>query len=133
MIEIIAEIVMRMEAIKFADYEQPGIVFIDEVETHLHVSLQRQIMPFLTGFFPNVQFIVTTHSPFVLSSVDNAVVYDMETAELITQDENLWQYSYEALVEGYFEVEKFSLILKQKITEYKQLNSLDRLNKEQKK
>lgn len=51
---------------------------IDELETHLHVSLQKKILPFLTEFFPNLQFIVTTLSPFILNSIEDVVVYDLE-------------------------------------------------------
>lgn len=51
------------------DYTKEGIALIDEVEAHLHISLQKKILPFLTRFFPNVQFIVTTHSPFILQSL----------------------------------------------------------------
>lgn len=47
-------------------------------ETHLHVELQKRALPFLTRIFPNVQFVVTTHSPFVVTSLSNAVVYSLE-------------------------------------------------------
>lgn len=47
----------------------PGIVMIDEVDLHLHPGWQQQIVPALTRTFPRVQFIVTTHSPQVLSTV----------------------------------------------------------------
>lgn len=46
-----------------------GIVLIDEVDLHLHPSWQQHIIPDLIGTFPNIQFIVTTHSPQVVSSV----------------------------------------------------------------
>lgn len=46
-----------------------GIVLIDEVELHLHPAWQRTILTSLRTIFPNVQFIVTTHSPQVLSKV----------------------------------------------------------------
>lgn len=82
-------------------YEKQGIVLIDEPEVHLHLQLQRLIMPILTKVFPNVQFIVATHSPFVLNSLSNAVVFDLERRERI---EDLSEYSYEALAEGYFGV-----------------------------
>jgi len=49
--------------------ETPGIVLIDEIELHLHPSWQQQILPTLQTIFPNIQFIVTTHSPQVVSSV----------------------------------------------------------------
>lgn len=55
----------------------------------------------LTALFPNIQFIVTSHSPFVLSSLPNATAYDLEHQEPIS---NLTEYSYQALTEGYFGV-----------------------------
>ena len=48
----------------------PGIVLIDEVEQHLHPAWQQTVLPRLMEIFPNVQFIVTTHSPQVLTSVE---------------------------------------------------------------
>ncbi|MCL1808556.1 MAG: AAA family ATPase [Clostridiales bacterium] len=54
-----------------------GLVLIDELESHLHVRLQKHVLPFLTELLPGIQFIVATHSPYVLNSVANAVVYDM--------------------------------------------------------
>ena len=51
-----------------------GIVLIDEVDAHLHPSWQAKIMPALMEAFPNIQFIVTTHSPKVLSEYRGAVI-----------------------------------------------------------
>lgn len=48
----------------------PGVVIIDEVDAHLHVSWQRRIGPWLKAHFPNIQFIVTTHSPYVCQEAD---------------------------------------------------------------
>jgi len=48
----------------------PGIVLIDEVDLHLHPSWQQQIVPLLRKTFPLVQFILTTHSPQVISTVE---------------------------------------------------------------
>ena len=42
-----------------------GIVLIDEIDKHLHIKLQKQILPLLLRIFPNVQFIVSSHSPFL--------------------------------------------------------------------
>lgn len=47
----------------------PGIVLIDEVDMHLHPSWQQRVLQSLQDAFPNIQFIVTTHSPQVLSTV----------------------------------------------------------------
>ena len=51
-----------------------GIVLIDEVDLHLHPSWQRNAIPQLTRVFPNLQFIVTTHSPVVLGGVPDAPI-----------------------------------------------------------
>lgn len=50
--------------------ETPGVVLIDEVEMHLHPQWQQKIVGLLRKAFPQVQFIVTTHSPHVLTTVD---------------------------------------------------------------
>ncbi len=49
--------------------ESPAIVLIDEVDLHLHPSWQQRVLPDLMRTFPNTQFIVTTHSPQVISSI----------------------------------------------------------------
>lgn len=50
--------------------EGEGVVMIDEIELHLHPAWQRNVLPALQQTFPNIQFIVTTHSPHVLNNVD---------------------------------------------------------------
>ena len=53
---------------------EPAVVIVDEIDLHLHPSWQRQIRKYLTEHFPNVQFIVTAHSPLMaLSSLDTNV------------------------------------------------------------
>ena len=124
-ISIITELILRMEATGKKTYDQQGIVLIDEIETHLHVALQKKIMPFLCAFFPNIQFIVTTHSPFVISSLKNAVVCDLERREVISED--LTGYSYEALVESYFDIDEYSEELKKHLYRYKLLSEQEEL------
>jgi energy-coupling factor transporter ATP-binding protein EcfA2 len=48
----------------------PGVVLIDEIDAHLHVSWQKKIGDWLKTHFPLVQFIVTSHSPYVCQSAD---------------------------------------------------------------
>lgn len=48
----------------------PGVILIDEVDAHLHVSWQKEIGNWLKKHFPEIQFIVTTHSPYVCQSAD---------------------------------------------------------------
>jgi hypothetical protein len=49
----------------------PGVVLIDEIDAHLHVSWQKKIGEWLKAHFPAVQFIVTTHSPYICQSADS--------------------------------------------------------------
>jgi predicted ATP-binding protein involved in virulence len=51
---------------------EPAVVLVDEIDLHLHPKWQRTIMSFLTERFPNVQFIVTAHSPLVVQAARNA-------------------------------------------------------------
>ena len=55
-----------------------GVVLIDEIELHLHPKWQREIIPALTRTFPNCQFIVTTHSPQVISQIKPQGIYILE-------------------------------------------------------
>jgi predicted ATP-binding protein involved in virulence len=117
-ISIISELLLRMEAHNSKSYDLEGIVIIDEIETHLHVELQKTVLPFLIDFFPKLQFIVTTHSPFVLSSISNATICDLDSG-IVTSD--LTSYSYDALIESYFRTDKYSDEVKTKVYQFERL------------
>lgn len=53
----------------------PGVLLIDEIETHLHPKWQKKILGIIRCLFPNLQIILTTHSPFVVASMDGARIY----------------------------------------------------------
>lgn len=59
----------------FGQREDAFVVVIDEPENHLHPSMQREFLPALVSAFPEAQFIIATHSPFIVSSVRHAKVY----------------------------------------------------------
>lgn len=126
-INIVADLIMKMQSNgTISDvYKKEGIVLIDEIETHLHLELQGIIMPFMTKTFPNIQFIVTTHSPFVLSSMPNAVAYDLEHKKPI---EDLTNYSYESLAEGYFGVRAESSDVRHRLNRVKELLEKEELS-----
>ncbi|MDP5292456.1 AAA family ATPase [Oceanimonas sp. CHS3-5] len=74
MISLVADIAFRCARLNGHLNEQapeltPGIVLIDEVDLHLHPAWQQRVINSLRSAFPNIQFIVSTHSPQVLSSV----------------------------------------------------------------
>jgi predicted ATP-binding protein involved in virulence len=88
-LSIITEILMLGESknqeTRFSD-NLPGILLIDEIENHLHLELQEKIFPFLTMTFPQIQFIVATHSPAVIASIDNATVYDLDSHRTVNEN-----------------------------------------------
>ena len=80
--DIYSDLLMRSRLLNILPNELNGVVLIDEIDAHLHISLQKKILPFLSQSFPEIQFIVSTHSPFVIASTNNdTVVYDLSTGE----------------------------------------------------
>jgi predicted ATP-binding protein involved in virulence len=61
--------------------DTPGIVLIDELDLHLHPNWQRRIVNDLKKAFPKIQFVATTHSPFIIQS--------LKSEELIILDEQI--------------------------------------------
>ena len=129
-LDIVVDLIIRMESQsgrKF-DFSVEGIVLIDEIETHLHLELQRKILDLLTSIFPNIQFIMSTHSPFIINSVDNAVIYDLEK-KLLVKD-GLSDVPYTGIVEGYFNANEMSVLLQKKFDRYKELANKEKLTEE---
>ena len=122
-LRILSDLIMRMDqnwlhTNQLSEYNKEGVVLIDEVETHLHIELQRKILPFLTKFFPRLQFIVSTHSPYVLTSLSNVVVYDLERQVMLS---DLSEYSTDDVANGFFEAESYSVELEETLNRYKEL------------
>lgn len=71
----------------------PGVVLIDEVDAHLHPTWQRKIGQWFRKYFPNMQFIVTTHSPLICQAAEHGTVFRLprpgtdETGRMIVGDE----------------------------------------------
>ena len=120
-LDIIIDLILRMQLQdkRVTEFLVPGVVLIDEIENHLHLELQKKVLSILTELFPNIQFIVTTHSPFVLNSIDNATVYDLERHVLV--EKGLSGASYSGIVEGYFRLDELSSDLRGKLDEYRAL------------
>ena len=76
----------------FAETNDEFVVTIDEPENHLHPSMQRTLMRRLLKAFPKAQFIVATHSPFMVSSVSDSNIYvlryvNTETEEVLSGEQ----------------------------------------------
>jgi predicted ATP-binding protein involved in virulence len=112
---IVADLVRRL-SLANPDIPDPllgaGVVLIDEIELHLHPTWQRKVIEKLRTTFPNIQFIATTHSPFVIQS--------LRAGELINLDpEEFGEYadkSIEDIAENVMGVE-----LPQKSERYRQM------------
>lgn len=87
MVSIVAEIAYRcvtlnghlgVEAVR----SSKGLVLIDELDMHLHPNWQRRVVGDLKKAFPNLQFVVTTHSPFIVQSLDTAEIISLDYDEL---------------------------------------------------
>jgi len=86
-INIIADLIMHTDVIRRFKhdytYQPNGIILIDEPECHCHLAMQYQVLPVINALFPNLQIITATHSPAVISSLKEAVVYDLTSKELV--------------------------------------------------
>jgi len=75
----VADLTLRLENIPWTTagdvFLQPVILLLDEVDIHLHPKWQRRILPAVQKLLPNAQIFVSTHSPFVVGSVEDAWVY----------------------------------------------------------
>ncbi len=85
----VADLLMRMDRIEWVDdrdiFEREFILLLDEVDIHLHPSWQRKILPVIQNLFVNAQIFVSTHSPFVVASVDSATIYKLEVNDGVSK------------------------------------------------
>lgn len=82
--------------------ERPAIVLIDEIDLHLHPGLQRTLLPRLRQVFPNVQFVTTTHSPQVLSSVLATHVRVLESFQVRSLDRETFRRDTNRILSSVF-------------------------------
>lgn len=82
-----------------------GIVLIDEIDKHLHIKLQKEVLPSLIALFPNIQFIASSHSPFLgLGLADADIVtyrfFDLDNGGVSCppQDNELFKEVYNMMV-----------------------------------
>lgn len=83
-----------------------GVVIIDEVDKHLHIKLQKEILPRLFDLFPNIQFILSSHSPFVSMGLSDHLsqrlrIFDLSSGQgmEIQQHENpLYEEVYQMMI-----------------------------------
>jgi len=97
--------------------EGEGIILIDEIELHLHPQWQRDIIPRLTSTFPNCQFIVTTHSPQVLSNVKKENVFIVEDFQVYPADAYTFGRDSNSILSELMGVSERPVEIQKKLTE----------------
>lgn len=97
----LGDLLMRLHRIDwkqpYAPTQQSFILFLDEIEVHLHPAWQRRVLPAIQGLFPNAQVFISTHSPFVVGSVDGAWVHRLlengqHNDPVLSEDSHSYQY-----------------------------------------
>ncbi len=97
-----------------------GIVLIDEVDLHLHPSLQRSLIPGLRRALPRVQWIVATHSPMVLSSFDSneIIALDRQREDGVFElDRQILGFSVDEIYEWLMKTPPTSAALEERLAE----------------
>ncbi|ELO4022983.1 AAA family ATPase [Vibrio fluvialis] len=75
-----------------------GIVFIDEMDMNYHPSFQEKVLPWFLDYFPNIQFVITTHSPYLIRSLgENSIVVKLPSGEVLEDDFSYYDISEVAL------------------------------------
>ncbi len=104
---------------KSAPKETNGVVLIDELDLHLHPSWQRRVANDLRRAFPNLQFVVTTHAPMVISSLNDCRIFTISDGQVFDFPNQYGRdASYILEVMG---VAKFERELKMQLEEYYRL------------
>lgn len=105
-----------------------GVVLIDEIDLHLHPKWQQNLIDKLTKTFPNVQFILTTHSPHIVSDNPDVLVYILDNGEL-RQYRNSYGEDANTLLNGVFGVSERTPEIAEKfhkVGDYISNNELDK-------
>ena len=85
--------------------EEDAVILIDELDLHLHPKWQKEIVDDLKRTFPNCQFIVSTHSPFVIQSLNAEELFDIKTMQYAGEEGSYKGWSIEAIQEHKMGVE----------------------------
>ena len=106
-----------------------GIVIIDEIDKHLHIKLQKEVLPKLFNLFPNLQFIVSSHSPFVSMGLAEQVslrskIIDLSNGigvEIQPQENPLYEEVYQMMIKENENYKKLYESIKDSHKKYKLL------------
>lgn len=120
---LFGELIKQSDKIARQPLNISGIVIVDEIDKHLHIKLQKDILPKLIKMFPTVQFIVSSHSPFFsLGLVDEVLpnrIIDLDNGgiECCPQDNELFREVYNMMIQQNEQFASLYFDLKAKIKE----------------
>ena len=101
-LSVMADIAKRM-SIANPDSENPleeeAVILIDELDLHLHPKWQKTIVDDLKRTFPNCQFIISTHSPFIIQSLNAEELFDISTMQYAVENGSYNGWSIDAIQE----------------------------------
>ena len=114
---LFGEILRQSDKIGTTSENIHGIVLVDEIDKHLHITLQKEVLPKLISMFPNIQFIVSSHSPFLglgLEEQQNLAykIFDLDNGGIPCppNDNEIFKDAYDTFIH---EREKFSELNRQ--------------------
>ncbi|MBF0451930.1 MAG: AAA family ATPase [Candidatus Magnetomorum sp.] len=111
----ITDLFIRLERIQWTGdntiLDKHFILLLDEIEIHLHPSWQRKILPVVQSLFKNAQIFIATHSPFVISSINDAWIYKFilkdgksSLSEIVPSKAG---FSYPSVLDDVFDVDEY--------------------------
>lgn len=107
-LSVVADIAKRL-AVANPDSENPleeeAVILIDELDLHLHPKWQKSIVDDLKRTFPNCQFIISTHSPFIIQSLEAGELYDISEMKYADEFGNYQGWSIDTIQEQKMGVE----------------------------
>jgi len=132
LISWIADLLGRIDLLSWLDdlpiFEKNLILLLDEIEVHLHPAWQRKVLPVVQKLFKNSQIFVSTHSPFVVNSIDDAWIYKLKlengkakVAEVIKSEDG---FSYSHVLSEIFDIEEeFGVEVQKDLAKFKVLRN----------
>ncbi len=127
LISWIGDLLMRLDSLKWENdtpiFEREIILFLDEIEVHLHPAWQRKVLPVVQKLFKNSQIFVSTHSPFVVNSIDDAWVYKLKLengkAKVANIERSEDARSYRYVLRNTFDIEnEFGIEIEKRLKDF---------------
>ena len=120
LLALIGDLARRASMANDNPFECEGIVIIDEIELHLHPTWQRRIIATLRDIFPNIQFLLSTHSPQVLGNIpDEMKVFKLSSVGskiAISEMQTLRGWDVNSILENHMQTSSQNLEIREQIS-----------------